>query len=87
VQPAQASSKLGASVALTATVTAGDSEDLGWLVYPSDAGKVVFDPNDPAKATYTAPPTMPNSNLLRVVAYLVDDEAAGLGSAVITISS
>jgi hypothetical protein len=86
VEPAQASAKLGATVALTAAVS-GDATELRWLVYPTGAGKVAFS-EDPTKATYTAPAKMPQTgNQATVVAYLVNGQAAAIGSAAITLTS
>ena len=39
------------------------------------------------KATYTAPPASAKGGQVFVVAYLVNDQAAGLGIAVIKLSS
>jgi hypothetical protein len=95
VAPSSPTVAPGATVQLTATVSAGDPDDLAWVVIhppgvPSSMGKVVADPDDASKATYTAPNTAPNSptNLqINVLAYLVDDEAAGICVVGITISS
>ena len=87
VQPPQSSVKFGTKLPLTATVTAGDSDNLRWVVFPSGSGTVVFDLSDPTKATYTAPDKAPSGgSLVHVVAYLVDDEAAGSGSIAITLT-
>jgi hypothetical protein len=94
VTPATASAKLGATVALTATVT-GDATDLRWVVYPTGAGTIAFS-KDPTKATYTAPSAMPSTgNQATAVAYLVNcanattgaAAAAAIGSATITLTS
>jgi hypothetical protein len=77
----------GATVSLTATVSAGDPDDLAWAVYPVGAGTVVADPDDASKATYTAPEPTGTNPQASVVAYLADDEAAGFGLASIQISS
>jgi hypothetical protein len=87
VTPSSATAKPGATVSLTATVSAGDAGDLAWVVYPSGTGTVAADPNDASKATYTAPNPARTNKQARVVAYFVDDEAAGLGVAVVTIAS
>jgi len=87
VQPAQSSVKPGAKLALTATITAGDPKKLRWVAYPSSSGQIVFDLNDPTTATYTAPDSATKGNMVNVMAYLVDDQAAGLGSAVLTLTS
>ena len=87
VQPAQNSVKLGAKLALKATITAGDSKKLRWVTYPSSSGQIVFDLSDPTTATYTAPAAATKGNIVNVIAYLVDDQAAGQGSAVITLTS
>lgn len=84
VQPAQQSVKLGSKLTLTATVTAGDAEKLRWVVYPSGLGTVTFDLDNPAKATYTAPASAANGNQATILAYLIDDKTAGMGSAAIT---
>ena len=88
IQPAEASVKPGAALALTAAAIAGDKAEIRWVVYPTGAGGIVFDPDDPAKATYTAPSSIPKEgNQAHVVAYLVDGQAAGLGFASITLTS
>lgn len=88
VQPAQGTVKLGAKLPLTAPVTTGDANDLRWVVYPTGAGGVTFDFSDPTKATYTAPSAMPKEgHLVHIWAYLVDDQAAGVGAAVITLTT
>lgn len=87
VQPAQSSVKFGANLPLTAAVAAGDAEKLRWVVYPSGSGKVVFDLDGPTKATYTAPASATHGDQVTILAYLVDDQAAGSGSAVITLTS
>lgn len=87
VQPPQRSVKFGAKLALTATVRAGEPQNLRWVVYPSGSGKVEFDLGDPTKATYTAPASTTHGNQVHIMAYLVDLQAAGLGSAVITLTS
>jgi hypothetical protein len=86
VTAAQSSVKPGATVALSAKITAGDSGDLRWVVYPIDAGTVAPNADDPSKATYTAPAKAAKQDPL-VVAYLVDEDAAGLGSASITVTA
>ena len=85
VQPKQSDATRGATVALTATVTAGDIDDLRWVVYPLGAGTIAPDPADPAKATFTAPASNAKAGQARVVAYLLDDQTAGLGSADIAL--
>jgi len=87
VQPAQGSVKFGATLALTATVTAGDPQNIRWVVFPSGSGKVEPNLGDPTRATYTAPASTTSGNQVHVLAYLVDLQAAGLGSAVITLTS
>lgn len=57
-------------------MTAGDAGGLAWVVYQIGAGRVAADPDDASKATYTAPNPAGATNQARVVAYLVDDEAA-----------
>ncbi|MEO8658261.1 MAG: hypothetical protein ABI693_07310 [Bryobacteraceae bacterium] len=86
VTAAQSSVKPGATVALTAKTTVGDIGDLRWVVYPIDGGTVAPNPDDPSKATYTAPAKAGKQDPL-VVAYLVDDEAAGLSSASIKVTA
>ena len=44
VQPKQSDATRGATVALTGTVTAGDIDDLRWVVYPLGAGTIAPDP-------------------------------------------
>jgi hypothetical protein len=86
VQPDNAAVKLSASVALTATSTANNASAIRWVVYPTGAGVIEFDQDDPSKATYTAPASLPKeSDRAHVLAYLVDDEGAGMGSATITL--
>lgn len=87
VTPGQASAKAGGTVALAAQAAAGDAGDLRWAVFPPGVGTVVADSDDPAKATYTAPSKLGNINQARVVVYLVDDQAAGLASSVISLTS
>jgi hypothetical protein len=88
VRPTQPDPKLGGTMTLTASVSAGDTDDLVWLVYPTAAGKVVADSGNPAKATYTAPSAMPQGgSKVWVVAYLVDDQTAGVGGRTITLKS
>jgi hypothetical protein len=85
VTPAQASAKPSATVVLTATATAGNTNGLCWVVYPTGAGTVKANPNNSAQATYIAPKAgHPDA---RVVAYLVDDEAAGVGWSDIKLTS
>jgi hypothetical protein len=86
VQPAQNSVKLGAQLALKATVAAGDPQNLRWVVFPSGAGQIKFDLDDPTKATYSAPAKIVNGNQVHVLAYLVDEQTAGSGSALITLT-
>src|SRR5262249_666226 len=86
VTAAQSSPTPGATVALTAATTAGDISDIRWVVSPATAGTVPPDANTPGKATYTAPKSNKDGQA-RIVAYLVDDKAAGLGLAVITLSN
>jgi len=86
VQPDNPAVKLSASVALTATTTANNASAIRWVVYPTGAGVIEFDQDDPSKATYTAPASVPpESDRAHVLAYLVDDEGAGMGSATITL--
>jgi len=87
VQPAQSSVKLGTTLALTATVAAGDAQNLRWVVYPGGSGTVAFDINDPTQATYAAPVSVTAGDLVHVMAYLVDDQAAGSGSSVVSLVS
>jgi hypothetical protein len=72
---------------LIATVTTGHPDDLRWLVYPPGTGKVEANADDHTKATYTAPPASAKGDQVFVVAYLVSDQAAGLGIAIIKLSS
>jgi len=84
VQPDPASAQLGATVALTGN--APGEPDLRWVVYPTGAGTVVVS-DDPNKATYTAPATMPAAgNQARVVVYLVNHSVAAIGSTAITLT-
>jgi hypothetical protein len=85
VQPTQSDAKRGAIVALTATVTAGDIGNLRWVVYPLGAGTIAPDPADPSKVTFTAPASNAKAGQARVVAYLLDDQTVGLGSADIAL--
>ena len=90
IEPARPAMKLGASVALTATVIGGQKENIRWVVYPSfGAGTVTYDPDgDPSKATYTAPSSIPTSGKNPyVVAYLVNEDGAGVDSAAIELIS
>ena len=84
VQPKQSDATRGATVALTATVTAGDIDDLRWVVYPLGAARSRPIPPIP-KATFTAPASNAKAGQARVVAYLLDDQTAGLGSADIAL--
>jgi hypothetical protein len=86
VKAAQSSAKYGAQVPLTFAVTAGDINDVCWVVYPFGAGSVVTENSSPGKATYTAPAADTKLLQARIVAYLVDDEVAGLGSVDITLT-
>jgi hypothetical protein len=87
VKPEQSSLKYGATVDLIAAVTAGDADDLRWVVYPVGAGKVEPNAGDHTRATYTAPPASAKGDQVFVVAYLLNDQAAGLGIAVIKLSA
>jgi hypothetical protein len=87
VTPGQSSLKYGASVELTSSINADDSDSLCWVVYPVGSGKVERKTGDHAKATYTAPPAAVQGNQVFVVAYLVNDRTAGLGVAVIQLVS
>ena len=87
VKPEQSSLKYGTTVDLIAAITTGDADDLRWVVYPVGAGKVEPNADDQTKATYTAPCAPPKGNQVFVVAYLVNDQAAGLGIAIIKLSS
>jgi hypothetical protein len=88
VKPDQSSLKYGGTLDLVATVPAGDTDDLRWLVYPIDAGKIVPNTDDPTKAVYSAPSSSPpQGNQVSIIAYLVDDQAGGLGKATITLTS
>ncbi len=80
--PAQ-SVNYGAKVDLEASVTAVDKRDLRWVIFPLGAGTMELpDPDDPTKAVYTAPAAKFTD--ARVVAYLANDQAAGLGLVVFT---
>ena len=87
VNPPQSSVKVGSSLTLTATVTAGDPQKLAWVLYPSSLGKITFDLNHPATAIYTAPASTTVGNQVTALAYLVDSQAAGLGSSTIMLTS
>jgi hypothetical protein len=87
VTPATATVKAGAKLALTATASPGDVTDVCWAVYPIGAGTVTPDDSNPGKAIYTAPQSIGQNPAVSVVAYLVDDEAAGLGASAITLAS
>jgi hypothetical protein len=87
VTPSSTTAAPGATIPLTATVSSGDPDDLAWVVYPIGAGTVAADQNDASKAAYTAPDPAGTNEQASVVAYLVDDQAVGLGVAVITLNS
>src|SRR4029077_2852653 len=87
VTPATATVKAGAKLDLTATASPGDVTDVCWAVYPIGAGTVTPDDSNPGKAIYTAPPSIGQNPAVTVVAYLVDDEPAGLGASAITLAS
>ena len=77
--------KLGATVALTGN-DPGEPE-LRWVVYPTGAGTVAVS-DDPNKATYTAPATMPaTGNQAVVLLYLVNGSFAATGATTITLTS
>jgi hypothetical protein len=59
---------------------------VGWCIRLAP-GKVEPNAGDHTKATYTAPRAPAKGNQVFVVAYLVNDQAAGLGIAIIKLSS
>jgi hypothetical protein len=87
IKPEQFDLKYGGKIELAATVTADDADDLRWVVYPLGVGKIEPNSDDPAKASYTASSASGQGDQVLVVAYLVNDEAAGLGTSVIRMSA
>jgi hypothetical protein len=87
VTPSTATVKAGARLALIAAANSGDVTDVRWAVYPIGGGTVMPDDSGPGKAIYTAPQTIGQNSDVTVVAYLVDDEAAGVGTSAITLGS
>ena len=84
VTPAEASVKPGGTVELTAAAPGIDPTQFRWAIFPTGAGSVTAH-DDHSRATYRAPATLPTEHEVRVVAYAIDD-AAGLGSADITLT-
>jgi hypothetical protein len=84
VTPAEASVKPGGTLELTATAPHVDPAQFRWAIFPTGAGSVTAH-DDPSRATYRAPATLPPEHEVRVVAYAIDD-AAGIGSADVTLT-
>jgi hypothetical protein len=83
LSPSDASITAGQSLQLTAASSGLD--EFTWLVFPAAAGEVKRDPADGARATYTAPASVPSPLTVMIAAYAVGD-AAGIGLARVAVA-